>query len=88
MFCALRADGDYSRGTLLAVNHSGDSDSTGSIAGAILGTALGAAAIPERWVAQAENRGLLEKTADAMHRVFVLNEELSQEEYPPHWARP
>jgi ADP-ribosylglycohydrolase len=82
LFCALRSPNDYTRGTLMAVNHSGDSDSTGSIAGAILGTALGVEAIPDRWMAKVENRPLLEKTAEDLYRMVVLDEELSWDEYP------
>ena len=54
VFCALKAEGDFSRGVLLAVNHGGDSDSTGSIAGNILGCLLGRDAIPESWRTRVE----------------------------------
>jgi len=46
VFCALRFCDNWKAGVLAAVNHGGDSDSTGSIAGAILGTLLGVQAIP------------------------------------------
>jgi ADP-ribosylglycohydrolase len=49
VYCSMVAD-DFRSGVLLAVNHSGDSDSTGSIAGQILGTMLGVEAIPQEWV--------------------------------------
>lgn len=38
----------------LAINHSGDSDSTGSIAGNILGAYYGEACLPEEWLAELE----------------------------------
>ncbi|MDY0062285.1 MAG: ADP-ribosylglycohydrolase family protein [Myxococcota bacterium] len=47
--CALAAGEDFARGVRLAVNHSGDSDSTGSITGNLLGLLLGLEAIPQRW---------------------------------------
>jgi ADP-ribosylglycohydrolase len=50
LFAAMRAEGDFERGVRLAVNHSGDSDSTGSMAGQLLGIMLGEGAIPERWL--------------------------------------
>jgi ADP-ribosylglycohydrolase/predicted protein tyrosine phosphatase len=50
LFAASRAEGDFERGVRLAVNHSGDSDSTGSMAGQLLGIMLGEGAIPERWL--------------------------------------
>jgi ADP-ribosylglycohydrolase len=36
LFCALKAT-NFAEGVLLAVNHSGDSDSTGSLTGNLLG---------------------------------------------------
>jgi ADP-ribosylglycohydrolase len=49
LFCALRAE-TFEHGVRLAVNHSGDSDSTGSLTGQLLGTLCGADAIPSRWL--------------------------------------
>ena len=40
--CALAAADDFRRGVLLAVNHSGDSDATGAIAGALQAHVIGA----------------------------------------------
>jgi len=48
---------------LSAVNHSGDSDSTGSIAGNLLGARLGCSAIPAQWLDGLEQRGEIEKIA-------------------------
>jgi ADP-ribosyl-[dinitrogen reductase] hydrolase len=63
IYCALGAK-DFEDGIILAVNHSGDSDSTGTIAGNLLGGAAGAEAIPERWLAQLELRSTIEAVAD------------------------
>jgi ADP-ribosylglycohydrolase len=63
LFCALKYERDWSAATLAAVNHSGDSDSTGSICGAILGARLGVSAIPTRWIDRIENQAQLSKTA-------------------------
>ena len=63
IYCALGA-GDFEDGIILAVNHSGDSDSTGSIAGNLLGAAAGAEAIPDRWLARLELRSTIEALAD------------------------
>ena len=49
IFCALRYQNDFSAGVIAAVNHRGDSDSTGAIAGNILGAHLGYAAIDDKW---------------------------------------
>ena len=53
VYCALVAQ-SLEEGIVLAVNHSGDSDSTGSIAGNILGAALGIDQVPRRWLDQLE----------------------------------
>ncbi|MGH3617968.1 MAG: ADP-ribosylglycohydrolase family protein [Pseudonocardiaceae bacterium] len=52
--CAALTARDLVDGLRLAVNHSGDSDSTGSIAGNILGTRHGVHAIPMPWLEQLE----------------------------------
>ena len=48
LYCALNAQDDFAHGVLLAVNHSGDSDSTGAITGNLLGLMLGIDAIPAK----------------------------------------
>jgi len=62
LYCALVAD-DFETGVRLAVNHGGDSDSTGAITGNLLGTLHGVSALPERWLAQLELRAELEALA-------------------------
>jgi ADP-ribosylglycohydrolase len=49
---------------LAAVNHSGDSDSTGSIAGNLLGAASGPSAIPSDWLDALEGREVVQQVAD------------------------
>jgi ADP-ribosylglycohydrolase len=66
VYCALAAGEDFEAGVRLAVNHGGDSDSTGSIAGNLLGTALGVSAIPARWLDCLELRPEIEALADDM----------------------
>ena len=55
---------NFEDGIILAVNHSGDSDSTGSITGNLLGAAAGVEAIPERWLAHLELSLTIEAIAD------------------------
>ncbi len=62
IYCALGAR-DFEDGIVLAVNHSGDSDSTGAITGNLLGAAAGIEAIPERWLARLELRSTIEAIA-------------------------
>jgi ADP-ribosylglycohydrolase len=63
---ALAAE-DMRDGLLLAVNHSGDSDSTGAICGNLLGAMHGTKAIPPEWLAELELRDVIERvTGDAL----------------------
>lgn len=50
-------------GAIIAVNHGGDSDSTGAIAGNLLGASLGVAAIPAGWLDRLELREVIETIA-------------------------
>lgn len=49
LFSSLIFENDFKNGILFSVNHSGDSDSTGSITGNILGLINGVDAIPNNW---------------------------------------
>ncbi|WP_235921864.1 ADP-ribosylglycohydrolase family protein [Lentzea tibetensis] len=60
LLCAIHAD-NLADGLLLAVNHSGDSDSTGAICGNILGARDGAGAIPSHWLEPLELREVIER---------------------------
>lgn len=66
LFCALRFKDNFKAGVLAGVNHAGDSDSTGCITGAILGTLLGIEAIPSTWVESVENSRSLKELAERL----------------------
>lgn len=71
LFCALRFADDYRAAVIAAANHNGDTDSTASMTGALVGTALGASALPTVWIDQIENRDTLERLALALHNTFT-----------------
>ncbi|SEL57759.1 ADP-ribosylglycohydrolase family protein [Streptacidiphilus jiangxiensis] len=54
------------RALTLSVTHSGDSDSTGSVCGNLLGAAYGAAALPQDWLDQIEGTETLLRIADLL----------------------
>ena len=62
VYCALVAK-DFRHGVMLAVNHDGDSDSTGAIAGNILGVMHGVNAIPASWLEPLELREVITEIA-------------------------
>ena len=63
LYSALCAE-NFEDGIILAVNHSGYSNSTGTICGNLLGAAFGVEAIPERWLTPLELRPTIEALAD------------------------
>jgi len=70
LFCSLRSQSDWKEGVLAAINHSGDSDSTGSITGAILGTLLGVKEIPQAWVHKVERSQYIRETAVQIYECY------------------
>ena len=64
VYAALVAGDDFETGVRIAVNHSGDSDSTGSLAGQLIGLQHGPQAIPGRWLEQLELREEIAAVAD------------------------
>jgi ADP-ribosylglycohydrolase len=62
-FCAVRASNDFELALRLTVNHDGDSDSTGSITGNIMGAGYGTPIIPDRWLRAIELRDVIEQVA-------------------------
>jgi ADP-ribosyl-[dinitrogen reductase] hydrolase len=82
LYCALVADDDLVRGVRLAVNHSGDSDSTASITGNILGALLGEQAIPRNWLGQLELVDVVRQVGNDLFTSFEGTESW-QKSYPP-----
>ncbi len=68
VYCALAhpGPGDMAAALLLAVNHDGDSDSTGAITGNILGALHGEAAVPDGWAHAVEGRDTVLDLADRL----------------------
>jgi ADP-ribosylglycohydrolase len=64
VYCAITARENMAQGLLLAANHGGDSDSTASITGSLMGCMLGEDAIPQEFLEILEMRELIEEIAD------------------------
>jgi ADP-ribosylglycohydrolase len=77
VFCAVVAPDDPAAALLAAVNHSGDSDSTGSICGNLVGAALGADALPEEWLAGLEAADIVRVTADDLVREITRSADVA-----------
>lgn len=87
IYCALAADGDFKKGVRLAVNHSGDSDSTGAMTGNILGALLGKHGIPLRWLQELELRYVIEEIAQDLLNRIVYEEKPQVNILEPRWAK-
>lgn len=62
VYCALVANG-FREGVLMAVNHDGDSDTTGSLVGQLLGAMQGEGSVPEEWLIPLELRDTITQLA-------------------------
>lgn len=83
IYCALTSDGDFEKGLYLSVNHSGDSDSTGSIAGNIMGALYGVSAIPNRYLVQLELADIIKELAEDLYVGYRHSEDW-WDKYPGH----
>ena len=64
IYCSLRYEDSFEEAVIAAVNHRGDSDSTGSVTGNIMGARLGMRAIPERFLTALELKDTILEIAD------------------------
>lgn len=85
--CALTADLTSADGIKAALwraaAHAGDSDSTASICGNLLGASVGAAGLPADWLAELELREVIERLADDLLRTMDRGQALDYGDYPP-----
>ena len=85
LYCALRHEDDFSAGVIAAVNHKGDSDSTGAVTGNILGALLGFDAIEDKWKTRLELMDVIVEMADDVCHGCQMSEYSQYED--PHWTR-
>ncbi len=83
IYCALRHEDDFSAGIIAAVNHDGDSDSTGSVTGNILGAWLGYPAIDDIWKKDLELEDVILEVADDLCHGCQMEEFSAY--YDPLW---
>jgi ADP-ribosylglycohydrolase len=71
LYCAIRHFDDFEQAIIAAVNHGGDSDSTGAVTGNILGAAVGYEAIPQFFKHDLELHDVILHIADDLYRGVV-----------------
>jgi ADP-ribosylglycohydrolase len=85
IYCALRHQDSFSDGIIAAVNHAGDSDSTGAIAGNILGALLGYDAMEEKWKKDLELSDIIMELADDLCTWIQMSDKSSFDD--PKWMK-
>ena len=74
IYCSLKYQSDFDQAIVASVNHSGDSDSTGSVTGNILGAYLGLEAIPAKYIDHLEIKDIIMEIADDLYHDCPINE--------------
>ncbi|MCQ2416962.1 MAG: ADP-ribosylglycohydrolase family protein [Oscillospiraceae bacterium] len=74
VYCALKYADDFEKAVVTAVNHNGDSDSTGAVLGNILGTYIGYANIPQKYKENLELSEIILETADDLYNDCQMSE--------------
>ncbi|MFD8690050.1 ADP-ribosylglycohydrolase family protein [Streptomyces sp. NPDC059651] len=84
VYCALVLPeaGQVGASLLLSVNHSGDSDSTGSVCGNLLGARHSDVHLPPEWLVLTEGRAVIAEVADDLSLEFEHPVEWPQGRYP------
>lgn len=75
VYCAVKYADDFAGGVRAAVNHGGDSDSTGAVTGNILGAALGIDAIPKKYMERLELYSVIREIANDLYSCRNMKED-------------
>ena len=67
IYCSLKYSDDFDKAIIASVNHSGDSDSTGSVTGNIMGAYLGYKSIPQKYIRNLELVNVIMEIADDLY---------------------
>ena len=85
VYCALKYEKDFSSAIIAAVNHDGDTDSTGAVTGNILGARLGIDFIEEKWKTGLELYDVLLEMADDLTSGPTVS--MYDDDRDPEWSR-
>ncbi|MFI3262528.1 MAG: ADP-ribosylglycohydrolase family protein [Rikenellaceae bacterium] len=72
IYSALKHKDNFKDAIVSSVNHSGDSDSTGSICGNIIGAFLGVSAIPHYYIDRLELKDIIKEIGDDLHSGCIV----------------
>jgi ADP-ribosylglycohydrolase len=74
IYCSLKYQDSFEKSIVSSVNHSGDSDSTGSVTGNIIGAWLGDGSIPRHFKDDLELIDVIEEIADDLYNDCQMSE--------------
>ncbi|MDO4649694.1 MAG: TIGR02452 family protein, partial [Eubacteriales bacterium] len=74
IYCSLKYSTDFSTAMTAAVNHKGDSDSTGAVTGNIVGALVGYEAIEDKWKENLELHDVILEMADDLCHGCTMSE--------------
>lgn len=83
VYCSLKYSSNFEKAIIASVNHSGDSDSTGSVTGNIMGAIHGYEKIPEKFTSSLELKETIIEIADDLYfdcRIYEYQTEPFTEE--------
>ncbi len=75
VYCALKYEDDFESAICAAVNHGGDSDSTGAICGNIVGALVGLSGLPRKYLDKLELREEILELSDDLYYTRLLTPE-------------
>lgn len=85
VFCALRYPTDIEKALIAAVNHKGDSDSTGAVAGNIVGANVGIGGIPDKFIDHLELKDTIFEIAGDLYNDCPMQSEYDMENWSREW---
>jgi len=85
VYCAIKYADNFDKAMIAAVNHSGDSDSTGAVTGNILGAYLGLSGIPVKYIENLELKDVILEVAEDLYNDCRMSE--YGEHYDPIWEQ-
>lgn len=74
LYCSLKHADSFDKALIASVNHDGDSDSTGSVTGNIMGAFLGIDAIPHKYIDSLELKEIILEIADDLFNDCQIGE--------------
>lgn len=85
VYCALKYPTDFEKGVVAAVNHKGDSDSTGAVAGNIIGANVGISGIPHKFIDSLELWDVISEIAEDLYYDCPMTSEDDTENWSAVW---